>query len=230
MKKLFLLSVLIFLWNCGATQKKGVFHVSKKGAKGDSAQLKLTDKLPEFVSKAITISPTESKKNFNNDALYQQYLQSRHEISAIQYEKYVDTYLRSIGVRGINYWTLPLLEHQEFNDAVRKAVKENKYVKIIVPPTDSAEDFKFSIANGFCDFGDGISVYHGEFLQYLLEKNPIEFKIIKGKEAVEKKEYDVEKCTIQKNDYVEAMFYLKFYDGSKVHEEYYNISSDPTIH
>ncbi|HCN48712.1 MAG TPA: hypothetical protein DIT10_06405 [Chryseobacterium sp.] len=232
MKKLFLLlSIFILLCNCtnhrsSATQTKDVIG-------SDEEKMEFKTDYKKTTKKAFTIVPVEYFKESEKKGLaYNAFLDNIHEIQAPVYERNVATYKESINQGGTFYYVKDLNTDEKFKKLVRDLnsnTTENEYIRFDLPKTKIAKDITYDVAkNGFCDFGDTVSVFHEKFLEYLLDKKYKEFKIIKGREMINTAEIDNICPRVKKNstdkEFTEAQIYLLLDDGT---EKYYNLSHIP---
>lgn len=204
MKKLFLFSVLVFLWNCQSSFKNTNINTTDE----NTLKHRFKDSTP----------PTFYLAEYSN-----QYDYKDHEINEIIFEKCIDSYLKSeLRTNNRRYYVLPLNKNSAFIDTVKMANTLDKYVKIRFPKTERADDFEFSTTNHFEDFGDAVSIYHGKILSQIMEiPNMSKIVITKGKEYVEPLSGNT---FPSKGEYVEALFAVKLSNGSY---EYYNLSHIP---
>ncbi|SIT03443.1 hypothetical protein [Chryseobacterium gambrini] len=226
MKKLFLFSVLVFVWNC----RSGSLSIksAKNGVGLIEEEIKFKTDYKNSSKNVLIIAPLENKQITDN-LIFDRI----HKISDTMYEQNVAVYKKSINQGGNSYYVMVLQNDNRFKkliDSLNDNKIEDEYIKFNLPKTKIAKDITYSKAeNGFCDFADGVSVYHEKFLKYLLSKNPKELKIVKGRETIDRSKYDSicskkTKINAHLSEFTEAQIYLLLNDGT---EKYYNLSHIP---
>lgn len=209
MRKLILLCLLTFLWNCSTVKFKKTYK----------------NPIPPTF-KIAALSATTEKQIKKDTAL------ERHVIEEEVFEESVASYLEELKIKKSRYWVLPLEQNQKLLAALNEAENsDKKLIKITFPKSKSANDFEFTTTDDFCEFGDRVSIYHCDLFKNILNDSNIKrFVITKGKERIDASELrQRSNCETQDGHYIEALFAveLKQPDKNGNRYVYYNLSHIP---
>ncbi|PZU87015.1 MAG: hypothetical protein DI529_07665 [Chryseobacterium sp.] len=246
MKKIILLSGILLLWNCKKSDSiiKGLND--RVNIVSDSAAItaKIDKEIPEELlplvsqqeTKAIMIAPFEGFQTSIDGSVLEKedYLADGvHEISEDNYRHNFTTFKKDFQISRSLYKKI-------LGDDFKKRVEDlnsndisDEYIKFNLPITYRGDDITYEKAkNGFCDFADGVSVYHEKFLNFLINKKNLKaIYIIKGRENVNLEIYN-EICGRQliTSKYTEGMFDVVTSDMNSREDihTYYNLSQIPT--
>ncbi|MCF2221516.1 hypothetical protein H9Q08_19810 [Chryseobacterium sp. PS-8] len=217
MKKLFLFSVLVFLWNCGANSKENSSVVSNGTIQALPKKLESSNPPVFYIAGFEDLVGEYNKKNMNGDGV----IESVHKITEDEFDRSIAAY------HPYNLYNVQsIINSQQFKDTLAKA-GDNDYIKITFPEDYDADNFTYSIASKF-EFGNCKSLYSKQLLTKIFDlPNKLDVIITKGKERV----LDNPQYNIKRGDYVEALFAIKLNERDETGENkyiYYNLSHDPT--
>ncbi|WP_375191066.1 hypothetical protein [Chryseobacterium sp.] len=201
MKKLFLFSVLVFLWNCGANSKKEITR----------------NKEMDWSIK--NYKATETPAKFNIVADTDCYLTKKnHDITEPKFDSCIASFHKKR-----NYKVHPLLNDEDFMNKINDLDNQNKFIKIKFGNNQNADDFEYTIVDRF-NFKDCESYYNVCALKKFVgdnAQNMTNLIVTKGKERIVKTNEYVQ----ESGDYVEALFALELNNGKEY--LYYNLSHIP---